>query len=205
MGTSPFRAYYGLTATSTSQETEGFARQQQETAGARARIQSLPVTLDSRTSMTTAFSMAGVTGRSAGDGLQLTGNATLSHRFSNNASALLTYDYTRDGFNDQVLGMHRISLQTYMTTGRTGLRLFHSRSLDVDRQNLFADLEYRPSRSWVLRGSYTFDRFADATGSNTFLDGTISFGYAVGWREVGLVYSRRTRRIGIQLLGSGGY
>jgi hypothetical protein len=205
MGSTPFRAYYGLTATSSSQETEGFARQQQQTAGARARLQSLPVALDNRTSVTTAFSVAGVTGTSVGDGLQLNGSATLSHRFSGNASALLSYDYARDGFNDKILGMHRVSLQTYMTTGRTGLRIFHSRSLDRDRQNLFADLEYRPSRQWVLRGSHTFDRISDSLGSNTFLDSTVSFGYVVGWREVGLVYSRRTRRFGIQLLGAGGY
>lgn len=205
MGATPFRAYYGLTASSSVQETEGMNRVEQQSTGIRARLQSLPVSLDSRTTVSTAFSVAGVTGRTVGDGLQLTGNTTLSHRLSPNASVLLTYDYSRDGFNELVLGMHRVSLQTYMNTGRTGLRVFHSRSLDRDRQNMFADLEYRPSKSWVMRSSYTFDRFADYAGSNTFLDATLSVGYVIGWREVGLVYSKRTRRIGIQLLGAGGY
>lgn len=205
MGTTPFRAYYGLTAGSSVQETEGTSRIEQQTTGVRARLQSLPVALDTRTTVSTAFSVGAVTGRSVGDGLQLTGNTTLSHRLSPNASLLLTYDYSRDGFNELILGMHRVSMQTYMNTGRTGFRVFHSRSLDRDRQNLFADLEYRPNRAWVFRSSYTFDRFADYAGSNTFLDSTLSVGYVIGWREVGLVYSRRTRRIGIQLLGAGGY
>ncbi|MGV3614334.1 MAG: hypothetical protein ACO1SV_03270 [Fimbriimonas sp.] len=205
MGKTPFRAFYGLTAANTVQQVDGQASQGQQSAGVRARLQSLPVTLDSRTTVTTGFSVSGVTGRSVGDGLQLNGNTTLSHRLSANASFLLSYDYARDGYNDQILGMHRISLQSYMTTGRTGLRIFHSRSLDRDRQNLFADLEYRPSKTWVLRSSYTYDHYSDLTGSNSFLDGTLSLGYVVGWREIGLVYSRRTRRIGIQLLGAGGY
>lgn len=205
MGALPFQLFYGLTANTSSTKYEGSEARSQTSTGVRTRLQSLPITLDKKSTITTSLSASKVAGQNVGSGFQFQGNATLSRRITNSASAILAYDYTQDGYNDAVAGKHRLSAQSYMNSGRTGIRLFGSRSLDVDRMNMFADLEYRPKKEWVLRSSYTFDHYSDQFGGSSFLDTQISFGYIIGWREVGLVYSRRTKRIGIQLLGAGGF
>lgn len=205
VGRLPFQAFYGVTATSSQRTVGDVLNESQSTGGVRGRLQSRPIRIDGATSFTTSFMAGAVTGTRYSKGLQLGANATMSHRISSAASMILSYDFTRDGFNDRYLGTHRVSAQSYLNSGRTSLRLLHSRSLDIDRSNTFADLEYRPGRSWVVRSSYTMDRYGANSFSAQFDDLQLSFGYLIGWRELGLVYSRRTNRIGIQLLGAGGY
>lgn len=205
IGKLPLQAFYGVTASTSQRSIENVLSQEQSTAGVRARLQSSPIRIEAGTTMTTAFSVSQVTGTTYQRGLQITANTTLSRRINNNTSALLSYDFTRDGYNDRFVGMHRLSAQTYMTLGRTSVRLLHSRSLDIDRMNIFGDVEYQPSRSWILRGSYTMDRYGANDYSSSFQDMQFSFGYVLGWREIGLVYSKRSGRIGLQLLGAGGY
>jgi hypothetical protein len=205
LGRLPLQAYYGVTASTSERSFQDQPTQRQDSAGARIRLQSQPLRIDTNTTISTSFNATQNVGGSTVRGLQLVGNATLSHRFASNATMLLGYDFTRDGFNDQFLGTHRLSMQSYFQMGKVGLRLFHSRSLDIDRSNLLADLEFRPSNLWVFRTSYTSDRYSANQFTSSFLDMQYSFGYTVGWREIGLVYSRRTGRFGIQLLGAGGY
>jgi hypothetical protein len=139
--------------------------------------------------------MQGTSGRLP---IGLIGNATLSHRFSENVSTLVFYDYTQDGFNDKVVGRHRISAQLYMNPGRFSASIFGSKSLDVNRISLFGDASYRLGPLWRVAYQYTLDRFA----STTFVDYTYILSYRIGWREVGLSWSLRNRRLGFMLLGA---
>jgi len=207
VGKLPVRLYYGFVANSSaySSVTDGgpgnkdlIQSRSQNSAGLRVRLQSLPVKLDGATSLVTSFSASQLSGRNVASGLTLLGHATLSRRLSSSTSVLMNYDFTRDGFNDRAIGMHRLTLQGFFNAGRTNASIFASRSLDVDRMNIFGDLSYRVGGLWRISGSYTLDRIL----GSTFLDYNLVLGYRIGWREVGLMWSKRTGRIGIQLLGA---
>ncbi len=195
VGKLPIRLYPGLTANQSANDLDG---QSQSGAGARLRAQSLPLVIDANTSITASFQTAYLRGNNELLGLQYLGSATISKRLSSASSFLLTYDYTHDGFNEFVLGGHRLSLQAYYNRGRLNFSVFGSRSLDLERSSVFADLSYRISNQWRLTSSYTLDKYL----GDTYLDYNFGIGYRLGWREVGLIWSEQTRRIGFQLLGT---
>ena len=97
-----------------------------------------------------------------------------------------------------MLGEHRLSAQAFYNKGNLNITMFGARSLDLERSSLFGDLSYRVSKQWRLTSSYTYDNYI----TETFLDYTFGFGYRLGWREVGLIWSAQTQRIGLQLLGT---
>ncbi len=195
VGQLPVRLYYGLTATSSTNDLVG---RSQHNVGLRLRGQSLQLPIDSSTSLTSSFSVSRFASNSSGPNMAFSGNITLSKRLSSTASLVGIYDYTKDGFNDSILGQHRLSLQSYYNSGRTNISIFASKSLDVDRLSYFGDLSYGLSRMWRLSSAYTLDRYK----SDTYLDYTMGLGYQIGWREVGLVWSKATKRIGFQVLGA---
>ncbi|AIE84627.1 Ig-like domain-containing protein [Fimbriimonas ginsengisoli] len=194
-GKLPFQLTYGLTANTSS---NSFSNLTQRAAGIQARLQSFPITLNPTMSLTTSFSASRLVGQNVLPGITLAASATVSKKLSSQSALLVTYDYMRDGFNDAVLGQHRLSATTYWNGGRTDFQLFATKSLDVDRMNIFGDLGYRLSGLWRLSGNYTLDKYL----ANEYLDYNIAIGYRLGWREIGLVWSKRTNRIGIQLLGA---
>jgi hypothetical protein len=128
----------------------------------------------------------------------LLGTLTLSRQLSNASSLLLTYDYADDIFESALLGKHRLSFQGFFSGGRTSFSLFGARSLDVDRLSLYGDLGYELSPLWRATTSYTFDQFR----GDRLLDFSIGLSYKIGWRDIGVTWSQRTRRFGIQLLGA---
>ena len=195
VGKLPIRLYYGLTATSSANDLIG---RSQHNVGLRLRAQSLQLPIDSTTSLTSSFSVSRFATNSSGPNMAFGGNVTLSKKLSNAVSLVGIYDFTKDGFNDSILGMHRLSLQSYYYAGRMNFSLFASKSLDIDRFSYFGDLSYGLSRMWRLSSGYTFDHYAN----ETYLDYTMGLGYQIGWREVGLVWSKRTKRIGFQVLGA---
>jgi hypothetical protein len=73
-----------------------------------------------------------------------------------------------------------------------------NKALDIDRSTVFGDLGYKVSRLWRLSTGYTYDTYL----GTTFVDYNFGFTYLVGWRQVGLIWSEQTRRIGLQILGS---
>jgi hypothetical protein len=211
LGRSPFQLVLGLTANSSSHSllvyNDKTKKQELQSgsmsgSGVRARLQSSPININRSTNLTTSFSAAKLQGTNVLSGMTLNGSATLSKSFGNGAAVLLTYDYLRDGFNEKVVGQHRLSTQAYWYGGRTSVRLFGSRSLDLDRLNLNGDLEYRLNGVWRLSSSYSLDRYHAGDFSSNFLDYNFAIGYRIGWREIGLVWSKRTNRIGIQFLGA---
>ncbi len=195
VGKLPVRLYLGLSA---NNNYNSFVGAQQSTYGLRLRAQSSALALSKKTSLTTTFSAAQMAGNRNVLPISLNGNATLSHRFTENITSLVFYDYTQDGFNDRVIGRHRVSSQVYMQNGRFSTSVFGSKSLDVNRYSLFADASFRVSPLWRVAYQYTYDRFANTS----FLDYNYLLSYRVGWREVGLTWSLRSKRIGFMLLGA---
>lgn len=202
----PFQLSYGFTANESSvsygqngtQGTNNLTGSHQKSAGLTTRLISSPIKLDSKTNLTTSWTASKLAGQNVEPGVTLFGNVSLSRQISRDFSALLSYDFTHDNFNDKYVGQHRITLSPNYFSGRFGARIFASKSLDVDRSNVFGDFEYRLTNFWKLSSAYTFDRYL----STTTLDYNVGLRYRVGWREVGLVWSKRTQRLGLQLLGA---
>jgi hypothetical protein len=126
------------------------------------------------------------------------GTATFFTPVARWASLTTTYDYVQDGVEDRVLGNHRVSVQGFARLGRTELDFNGLRALEADRYTLYGNLSYFVSKTWRLGYQYTFDRFNESQ----YLDYFVTLGYSIGWREVGLIWSRQTNRIGFQILGS---
>lgn len=190
-----FQATIGVTAQTNSNSLIGSS---QSSTGIRTRLQSFAIPVDSKTNLTTSLSASIVRGQNIGDGFIIGSTTTLSRRFGNQGSLLFSYDFMRDGYNDKALGQHRLSAQTYWNMGRTNLTLFASKSMDIDRMNVYGDVSYRLSGLWRISSSYTFDKYL----TNRFLDYDFAIGYRLGWREIGFIWSQRTNRIGFQLLGA---
>jgi hypothetical protein len=194
----PLRWSYGLNANA-SNSASSLTNRSQSTLGVHLRTQLIPQKLDRATQLNGYFTVTEQMAHNAVNGLSLQGSATVSRQFGSGASALLTYDYFENGFSSGLTGKHQLSLSGNMFQGNFSGTVAASRALDVDKISLFADLSYRLTSLWRLTYSYTMDRYL----GSTYVDYTAALGYRIGFREVGLTYSARTKRFGIQLLGTG--
>jgi Invasin, domain 3 len=202
-GRLPVQMFYGLTAQYSS---NSLLDRVQQGSGPYARIQSLPINLGKLSTVNASFSAKHLFGDESTAGLALAGEATVTRTLSPDASVIATYNYTRDRYSDALVGSHRLSLQGYYSAGRTGLQLFATKSLDVDRLSLYGDLGYRLSPIWRLATGYTYDSYPTIGNAvNQYLDYNFSVNYRLGWRELGLTWSRQTGHIGFQILGATSY
>jgi len=195
VGALPLKLFLELTATSSSNQ---LLHETQSGEGTRARLQSTPIhVIDRNTTVTSSVTASYLSGQNELHGPQFLATSTLAHTFSSAFSAGLTYNFTRDGFNEYVIGEHQLSLQTTYHTGRFEFTNIASKSLDIKRETLFSDLGYKFSNLWRIKAGYTYDNYLDTT----YIDYNFGFGYRIAWREVGLIWSEQTRRIGFQFLG----
>lgn len=197
IGPLPLRTSVGVSANLNDTKTSIESRSQ-SSAGLYVRNQLIPYRLDRFTQFNGSFTVMEQSGRNTVSGLAFQGNAMLSRQFGNLASAILTYDYLENGFNSGLTGRHQLSFTGQLHQGNFGSNLTATKALDVDRVSLFADLSYQLARPWRLSYSYTLDRYI----GNTYVDYIAALGFRIGIREVGLTFSGRTKRFGIQLLGT---
>lgn len=194
----PLRWSYGLNANTTN-TTSSLSSRAQSTVGLHLRTQLIPRKLDKATQLNGYFTVTEQMAHNAVNGLSLQGSATLSRQFGSGASAVLTYDYFENGFSSGLMGKHQLSLSGNLEQGHFSGTMAANKALDLDKLSLFADLSYRLDDFWRLSYSYTLDRYL----GNTYVDYTAALGYRIGLREIGLTFSARTKRFGIQLLGTG--
>lgn len=197
IGKLPFRMFYGLTASSLSSESAG-GQINQSSIGMRLRMQMLPQVIDSHTMLNGSFAATKLQGHNTLSGLGYSADLSLSRRLGPGSSALLSYSFADDGFASSIVGKHNLSLQGYIESGRTYLSIFGSRGLDVDRFSFFADASYRVSGLWRMTFSHTFNRYV----GDSYLENIIGLNYRLGFREIGLTWSSRTKRLGFQVLGT---
>jgi hypothetical protein len=195
VGNLPVQLYLGLTA---SKSSNSLLNSDQTAMGVRARLQSSAVSIGPKTTAYFGMSAAHLTGRNVASGLTLTGEMSLSHRLNSATTIRATYNFLRDGYNDRFLGQHRVGLEARYYTERFQANIFGTKGLDVERMSLYGDMSFGISDSWWLTSTYTLDRYLDST----YLDYTFGLGYRVQGREIGLVWSNSTKRIGLQLLGA---
>jgi hypothetical protein len=192
------RYSYGLTA-SASNSTTSLQNRSQSVIGLTNRLQLVPVKLGPSSQLNSYFTVTEQTGHNSIKGTAFAGDVTLSRQFGSLASAIISYDYFQNGFSSGLTGRHQLSLSGSLHQGNFGSTISASRALDIDKISLFADLGYQLGNLWRLSYSYTLDRYI----GNTYADYTAALGYRIGFREIGLTFSGRTRRFGIQLLGAG--
>lgn len=198
VGKLPIRYSYGLTATETTSDDQVFGRRQQAGQGLLARAVTDGIPLDKLSVLTASMTVNKLYGTNELHGFGLLGTVNLSRRVGKNANLLMTYNYTQDGFNDRELGRHMFSVQGSYNRGRMEWNVLGSKGLGVDRLSLYTDMSYRLGNLWRLAYSYTSDRVL----GTEFVDYNLGLTYRLGWREVGVVWSERTHRLGLQLLGA---
>ena len=197
VGNLPVRLYYGFTADHKLASTS-LGSSEQSGYGVRVRSQLNPTRIDNHTTVNGSFSVAQLMGNNVNKGLTLLGSASITRQIGDGASLAAIYDYTQDPFSSELLGNHRLTLQAFYNQGRLGFNFFGSRSLDIERFSYYADVNYRISGLWRIMGSYTFDKYL----SDTYLDYNATIAYRLGIREIGVTWSHRTKRFGIQVFGA---
>lgn len=197
VGKLPFRYSVGVNA-SMNNSTTSLQSQSQSVVGLHVRTQLMPQRLDASSQLNGYFTVTEQMGHNSIKGLAFQGNATLSRQIGKSAFALLSYDYLENGFNSGLTGRHQLSFSGAYQQGNFASTVAATRSLDIDKFSLFADMSYLLGSQWRLSYSYTLDRYI----GNTYLDYTAALGYRIGFREIGLTFSGRTKRFGIELLGT---
>jgi hypothetical protein len=203
VGRLPLQMFLGLTALSNKNSLLSYS---QQGYGPYSRLQSLPLNLGKKSTLNASFSARQLFGDAVTRGVSYAGETALTQTLSNEATAIATYNYTKDQYDDALVGHHRVSLQSYYTAGRTGIQIFATKSLDVKRLSIYGDLGYRVSNQWRVATGYTFDSYPTIGNTiNEYLDYNFAVNYRIGWREVGLTWSRQTGHIGFQILGATSY
>jgi hypothetical protein len=193
----PIRMTYGFTASHASTATDDF-RRTQSGYGVHSRFNLMPQSIDRATTINASLALSHLQGRNTLSGITAHGSASLSRRLSNTSSILLTYDYTDDGLNSRFVGKNRVGLQGFYGSGNVRFSLFGSKSLDMNRQNLFGDVSYTLSDQWRVASGFYIDEYL----GNRFSEYNLMLLYRLGFREVGLSWSSRTKRFGFELLGA---
>ncbi|HWD39296.1 MAG TPA: Ig-like domain-containing protein [Fimbriimonas sp.] len=198
VGRLPFRYTIGTTATETVSNDELLGRRSQDGEGLTLNLQSDSIPIDRISNLTTSWQFSKLYGENVAKVLGVVGSVNISHRLSNNANLLTSYTFTEDGFNEAAIGRHMVTVQGNYHQGNFSASLLASKSLGIDRLNLYGDASYSLSKLWRLAYTYTSDQYL----GEQFLDYNFAIGYRIGWREVGLTWSYSTKRFGIELLGA---
>jgi hypothetical protein len=196
-GLIPGNIFVGLSANSNGLRGEDFSSSQQ-TVGLQARFASRSLHLDANNTASFSFRLAQLSGQNVKEGLSQYGTVSLSSTLGRSLVLQTTYDFVNDGFNSELLGQHRLTTEAYYNAGRTNVRGYLAKTLDMDRISATAAFDYRFNSTWSFYYNYYMDRYL----GDAYTDQTFIVGYRIGFREVGLSYSARTKRIGIELLGT---
>lgn len=193
VGELPLRYSFGLAVNHNAFNTR-FANASSDTIGPRMRLTLLPRNLSPSSRLTGSFNIGYQTGHNAPrSGFAFTGNLMMTQQLNRQASLLIGYDYVQDGFSQSFLGRHRMNAQLNYGFGRSYARFMASRSLDINKFSYYGDFSYLVSNDWRIAYTYTYDQYL----RSSFSDGNILIGYGIGWREIGVTFSQRTRRFGL--------
>jgi hypothetical protein len=196
IGRSPILLTYGLTAQ--RRALSGLSSGPQESAGFQARIDSRPLAIDGRNTLTVSLNASKLFGTNVLPGLAHGGSVYLQSSLFDGFYLQTGIEYVRDGYTEGLLGTTRLNSEAAFVTGPFSLRGSLARSLDADRISAQLGADYRIGGLWRVSYGYTWDRY----DGGSFLDQSLVLGYRLGFREVGLSYSARTKRLGIELLGA---
>ncbi len=193
----PGRLMIGLRADQTRFLGQGVDTTQNST-GLQARFVSDTFRPSPNFTVNASFNLGYRTGTNVNQNLTQLGTLTLAGNPLPGMFFSTTYEYLNDGFTSDVLGHHKIGAELFYQSGPVSLSGYFVRSLDVSRTNISARMRYQLGPLWRFSYGYYFDQY----GGDSFLDQSVILSYKLGFREVGLSYSGRTKRIGLELLGT---
>ena len=202
----PVRFSYGLTATESrsvfphlndQNKIDGTDTFDRSGAGVSTRFYTDSIPVDKASSVNASFGATQLFGEQPyNNGLSLNGAISLTRRFNSSTSAFLTYNYLHDGISERFTGTHSLSLIGNFAQGNTSLRLSANKGLGVERASVAGEASYRFSSLWRVGYSHFLSQYAaDSVTEYYYL-----LSYRIGWREVGLTWSNRTKRVGFQLM-----
>ena len=198
LGKSPFSHALGLTASDSNFYSPSGRRSQQQ-VGVRSRFSSDTIEIGKGNLANLGLSFTQTVGRNTFQrGLQTYGSASITPRSNRAITNTLTYEFVEDGLTTFALGRHRMGLRSNIYIGPFTASLYGSKSLDVARYNLSGDLGYELGPQWRFSGYFTHDIY----GNSKYSEQSAILGYRFGSREIGISYASRTKKIGIEILGS---
>jgi hypothetical protein len=168
-----------------------------EGVGLRMRWTLVPLSLDSRTTLTGGLTVGRFMGRLPNAGWELLGSLGISSALGHQGAITLTYDYTQDPLGTNMLGQHRLSSSLNWAAGNhLFATAYLSRSLDRNATSLIGDLSWRLSGLWRVGTGITWQQFGDSL----LRDQTYTIAYRLGFRELALSWSATTRRWSFDIL-----
>lgn len=194
---SHFKATVSVQASKSMSSALDTFSESQSAFGPKLQITSSPYYIDRDTTFTPTLSFSKLFGQNVLSGLTTAASLSLNRNIKY-GGVTFTYDYLNDGFNSNFIGKHQLSSRLLYNPGRFTFQAFAAKALDIDRVNYQLDTGWVLGRDWRLAYSYTFERYL----GESFLDYNFVLGYTIGYREFGLTWSLRTKRFGIQVLGT---
>lgn len=197
LGSLPLKVFFGISANAQTlvNETD---RTSQSGVGLRMRTQLDQRRLDKKSTLDGSITFSKLGGHNAKSAFGTVASLAIRSRVAQAAYISMGYDYVNDGLSSALTGKHRVSMQGYMNTGRLSLSGLTSRGIDGPTGSTQLDLNYTFSGLWRFGFSQTIDRYLQGS----FVDYNAVLAYRYGIREFGLTYSKNTKKLGLQLLGS---
>ena len=166
-----------------------------QTLGMRAF--SRPMRLDTRTSLTSSFSLGNQWTSLGRNGLTALATMSLDHTIPGGGTLGFSYDLVQQPAGQYVsTGNHRLGL-TYnvVATKKMQVSFFGSAYMDAPDASFLADFAYRLNNDWRVLSAVTLQRFAE----QSFQDIQFTIGRRLGARELQLTYSTFNKRISLDL------
>lgn len=189
--------YFGLTA-SASKFSSGGVASSQTSYGLRTRAQTDSFKLSKSSTISSDVSVSKLFGKNVARGFSTQSSTNFYSSLSNGLSMRLGYEFRDDRYYSSILDKHSLGAGTRYDAGKWNLGVAVTKGLDINRFFMNSDLSYRVSPLFRLAASTSVENFR----SSKFTESTFILGYTLGIREVGLSYSTRTKRIGIEILGT---
>lgn len=196
-GKLPVRMFLGVTANQTRFSTAAESRTQQA-YGASMRLVTNQLSLGSGATVNAQYTLQQLSGQNTKSGLSQFASLNVGINPFPGAFISTSYQFTDDAFTSQFLGKHQLIADASYRNGLFSVSTFLTKSLDVDRLNASARMRYRLGDLWRLSYGYYLDQF----GADSFTDQSMILSYRLGYRELGISYSQRKKRFGLEILGT---
>lgn len=197
LGKLPLRLNYGISASQNRFSANDFSSSSQRLA-ARSRLQLTPQSLGKGSTLSASMTAGHVISNIRPGSFTFGASTAIFSSFGRDLRTSVSYDFLDDPQFSSLLGRHRVGFQAGYSPRRFRLSVQGNRSLDVDQQSLGGEASYWLGPDWRLGYSLIADRYRGRSST----DWNLIFGYRVGYREIGISYSARTNRIGIELLSA---
>lgn len=166
--------------------------------GVRARFYSSSIPVTKTLSASTSAMVTHRLARHQTQGTAVQFNGSLYQPFRS-GGLQLGYTFSDDPLSGFSVGRHSLYGNVNVAQGRTVAGLSGGKSLDARRYNLTAHLGYGLGSAWQFSAMHSLDRYQ----SSYFGETSLVLSKSVQGIELGVSYSSRTRRLGLEFLGAG--